>query len=511
MSDALDDSVLTDIESGADLLLSTAVPDGLPDPYSPAQDGWTTGAQDIDPSTSAPAASGSPNPFTGQDVDSYTNTAAGGANPNAYAGGQDINPYTAVQDTGPYVLISFGVNSSVFADVTWTGFFTDNNGVTWNQFTDSDGNVSYAPAGNDSNHVFAPLDLTEPSLPPPGTPLPADFVPEPAQTPPAPAATAPSATQPPAPDSSLPPLPPVQANPAPPLIQDQGGTVPGPAPDQSQQQPPPTTAPPPATSAPPPATSAAPPATSAAPPATSPGEGDNWSGLERFVTGFGAGLSEGLLVGAGAALAVAFLPEIAVGLVLFGALSTGVGVGELITGEDLSGHQIDRASFAGHLAGGLVGAAAGGGLVQGAMSPVDVPVGPPDFDSVTIPEGRPAPASGTGQSTIAPRAPGERSLDFGTRTHQELPRIVTETNPQATGQFNVAPGQTGPDFVPNNGLNANYGEMKSLWDSQSRILSQARRWGFDPQTGRYWLYDEHTNTVFEGIFQTEKFPSGRFR
>ena len=125
-----------------------------------------------------------------------------------------------------------------------------------------------------------------------------------------------------------------------------------------------------------------------------------------------------------------------------------------------------------------------------------------------------------GPSPTAPRPPrptvdlphvGERPLDHGTRVHQELPRIARETNPGVSGEFNVAPGLTGPDLANPVRLNATFGEMKSLWDRQSRILRQARRWGYEPETGRIWFYDRNTGLVFEGIIQTDKFPSGRFR
>jgi hypothetical protein len=75
----------------------------------------------------------------------------------------------------------------------------------------------------------------------------------------------------------------------------------------------------------------------------------------------------------------------------------------------------------------------------------------------------------------------------------------------------VLPGLTGADLKDPTGLNATFGEMKSLWDKQSRIVRQARRWGYDPGQGRMWFYDRHTGLVFEGIIQTDKFPSGRFR
>jgi len=130
---------------------------------------------------------------------------------------------------------------------------------------------------------------------------------------------------------------------------------------------------------------------------------------------------------------------------------------------------------------------------------------------ITIAEGASAPKVAPNQSNVPLPTPGENPMAYGTRVHQELPRIVGETNPGATGTYNVRPGLTGADLANPNGMNATFGEMKSLWDQQSRILSQARRWGFDPQTGRYFFYDRNTGRVFEGIIQTEKFPSGRFR
>ena len=122
-----------------------------------------------------------------------------------------------------------------------------------------------------------------------------------------------------------------------------------------------------------------------------------------------------------------------------------------------------------------------------------------------------APRVAPSQSTVPLPAPGESFLDYGTRSHQELPRVVSETNPGAGGTFNVAPGKTGPDLANPTGMNATFGEMKSLWGRQGPMVSQARNWGLDPQTGRYFFYDRDTGLVFEGIIQTEKFPSGRFR
>jgi hypothetical protein len=96
LSDALDEPVLTDIESGAAQLLSTATPHGLSDPFSSAQG---TGFQQVDPYTNVASASGTFNPFVGRDVDSYTNMAVDGANPNGFTGGQNVNWFTGGEST----------------------------------------------------------------------------------------------------------------------------------------------------------------------------------------------------------------------------------------------------------------------------------------------------------------------------------------------------------------------------------------------------------------------------
>jgi hypothetical protein len=94
LSAALDESILTDIDSGAAQLLSTAAPDGLSDPFNSAQGGWIVGSQEVDPYTNVAVASGTLNPFVGQEVDPYTNVAADGANPNAFTGDQNVDPFT---------------------------------------------------------------------------------------------------------------------------------------------------------------------------------------------------------------------------------------------------------------------------------------------------------------------------------------------------------------------------------------------------------------------------------
>jgi len=122
-----------------------------------------------------------------------------------------------------------------------------------------------------------------------------------------------------------------------------------------------------------------------------------------------------------------------------------------------------------------------------------------------------APKVALSHSKVPLPNPGENDMAFGTRAHQELPRIIGETNAGTRGLFNVAPGLTGPDLANPTGMNATFAEMKSLWGSQSPMVSQARKWGFNAQTGRYFFYDRNTGIVFEGIIKTEQYPSGRFR
>ncbi len=136
---------------------------------------------------------------------------------------------------------------------------------------------------------------------------------------------------------------------------------------------------------------------------------------------------------------------------------------------------------------------------------------PSSNESIVIEGSGNAPKVSPNQSTVPLPNPGESPLAYGARVHQELPRISNETNPGAGGTFNVAPGLTGPDQANPTGMNANYGEMKSMWGRQSPMIRQAGNWGFDAQSGRYFFYDRSTGIVFEGIIQTEKFPSGRFR
>jgi len=144
-------------------------------------------------------------------------------------------------------------------------------------------------------------------------------------------------------------------------------------------------------------------------------------------------------------------------------------------------------------------------------APDAVPTPAASQPSVVIPEGAPKPFEAPTSTTIPPRNPGESNLDYGNRMHyQEFQRIVSETNPGTTGQ--VSPrGLPGPD-LPNSNLNATYGELKSIRTPMSRNLNQARNtWGLDPQTARYWLYDEANRVCTEVIVQVDKLSNGRFR
>jgi hypothetical protein len=92
-----DEPILTDIDSGAAQLLSTAFTNGFSDPFSSTQNGWIVGSQEVDPNTNAAGRSGPLSPYAGSDVDPYTNVPAADANPNAYTGGQNVNPYEDFQ------------------------------------------------------------------------------------------------------------------------------------------------------------------------------------------------------------------------------------------------------------------------------------------------------------------------------------------------------------------------------------------------------------------------------
>jgi hypothetical protein len=90
---ASSDAILDELDPDVAYLLSSAAPDGLPNPYASVQDGWIVGSQEVDPNGAVAGQGGLLAPYVGQDVDPYTNMSADGANPNAYTGGQNVDPF----------------------------------------------------------------------------------------------------------------------------------------------------------------------------------------------------------------------------------------------------------------------------------------------------------------------------------------------------------------------------------------------------------------------------------
>jgi hypothetical protein len=87
------DPVLTLDESGEAQLLSTALENGVPNPFATNTDGWSSGSPDgifVDPSWAIDL----PNHITGGPMDPYTGTTASDQNLNAYTGGESVNPFT---------------------------------------------------------------------------------------------------------------------------------------------------------------------------------------------------------------------------------------------------------------------------------------------------------------------------------------------------------------------------------------------------------------------------------
>jgi hypothetical protein len=257
----------TEVVTGADQLLSTAVSNGLSDPFDPAEGGWIASSLAVDPYTGVAAGDGGVDPFTGgQAVDPYGGAPAGNDNSNAYTGGQNVDPASGAQNSDGItgggsaapgsLMLNFSIGTievngsgSQASDpsIVDTNIVYDSNGAPYVQYTYSDGTVAIVSYDNNAPvaYKFPTMDLTPTSLPARGAPLPPDFVPEPAQQTPTPAPS-PSATQAPAP-------------------------TPTPAASQSTAQPTPT--PSSVTSTAPPAPSQSPPQVPqpSAPPAAAPG------------------------------------------------------------------------------------------------------------------------------------------------------------------------------------------------------------------------------------------------
>jgi hypothetical protein len=279
---------VTAIDSSAAQLLSSAFPDGLPNPYDPVQGGWSAGGQPGDPYTGGTGA-GAGSAFTGgPDADPYTSLPAGADGQNGFTGGSGIDPYGGVPDadaftggslpgpdlaslySGPTSLLSSPdllaandvttpaatpVASDASPDFTpqvsdtasdtngsvYIGTIVDN-GVTYYQFADISGAIYEMRADTDTTPAPAPSAAppaggtgtytpvpTPPDAPPDIAP-PATPMPPPAPSPnPVPAAAAPPASQAAADPGGPPPTPP----PSPPAI------PPDPGPSQPPPQAPP--------------------------------------------------------------------------------------------------------------------------------------------------------------------------------------------------------------------------------------------------------------------------------
>ena len=90
----LDESDLTDFVTGEDQLLSSAIPNGLSDPFSTAEGGWIASAPTTDPYTGDVVSGEEGNAFAGnENIDPFTG-GAGGENANAFTGGQNVDPFT---------------------------------------------------------------------------------------------------------------------------------------------------------------------------------------------------------------------------------------------------------------------------------------------------------------------------------------------------------------------------------------------------------------------------------
>jgi hypothetical protein len=102
--EAAAEPVLTEVESGASQLLSTAPSTGLSNPFNSAQGGWMSSAQTVNPYTAVPGTGGDDwSAYTnGQNVDSYSGVAPVGDDPNSFTTGQNIDPSSGSPNTESY-------------------------------------------------------------------------------------------------------------------------------------------------------------------------------------------------------------------------------------------------------------------------------------------------------------------------------------------------------------------------------------------------------------------------
>jgi hypothetical protein len=95
-SGAIDQPILTEIETGAAQLLSTAAASGLSDPFGSAQGGWILASQPSNSYTDLPAATSD---YSGtQDADQPSDVAQNNDNQNDFTTGRNIDASSGVQD-----------------------------------------------------------------------------------------------------------------------------------------------------------------------------------------------------------------------------------------------------------------------------------------------------------------------------------------------------------------------------------------------------------------------------
>jgi hypothetical protein len=87
---------LADVQPGELDLLSTAVPDGLANPYGVVAGGWIVGSLAGDSYGDGAGPSGPLSPYAGANIDPNTN-APQGADANSYLGGPNADPYASAQ------------------------------------------------------------------------------------------------------------------------------------------------------------------------------------------------------------------------------------------------------------------------------------------------------------------------------------------------------------------------------------------------------------------------------
>ena len=99
LSDISVDSIFTDIWAGGLQFLSTAVQDGVSDPFTTMQGGWNVAPSTMDPYTGNTSATGDVDAFLGKVLDAFTNASPVDANPNYFTGGKDIDAFAPFQST----------------------------------------------------------------------------------------------------------------------------------------------------------------------------------------------------------------------------------------------------------------------------------------------------------------------------------------------------------------------------------------------------------------------------